>query len=96
MAVVGGGYGGATAARYIRMLDAAIEVVLVEPERGVRVVPAFQHGAGRFRGMADITVPYAGLERHGVRVVRDTRTAIDMDTRQVRLARGDADRASTT
>ena len=29
--VVGGGYGGATAARYIRMLDPSIEVTLIEP-----------------------------------------------------------------
>ena len=39
--------------------------------------------------MADITTPYSGLARHGVRVVRDTATAIDMEKKQVRLARGD-------
>jgi NADPH-dependent 2,4-dienoyl-CoA reductase/sulfur reductase-like enzyme len=40
--------------------------------------------------MADITTPYVGLERHGVKVVRDTATAIDVEKKQVRLARGAA------
>jgi sulfide dehydrogenase [flavocytochrome c] flavoprotein subunit len=44
---------------------------------------------GGFRTLADITTPYSGLERHGVKVVRDTATAIDMERKQVRLARGD-------
>jgi NADPH-dependent 2,4-dienoyl-CoA reductase/sulfur reductase-like enzyme len=39
--------------------------------------------------MADITTPYSGLARHGVRVVRDTATAVDMEKKQVRLSRGD-------
>src|SRR5258708_21636377 len=39
--------------------------------------------------MADITVPYEGLARRGVRVVRDSAIGVDMDKRQVRLAHGD-------
>ena len=38
--------------------------------------------------MADITVSYAGLDKHGVKRVRDTVTAIDADKKQVRLASG--------
>jgi NADPH-dependent 2,4-dienoyl-CoA reductase/sulfur reductase-like enzyme len=38
--------------------------------------------------MAELTTPYTGLMRHGVHVVRDTATAIDVDRRQVRLANG--------
>jgi len=40
--------------------------------------------------MADITRPYSGLERRGVRVVRDSATAIDVERKQVRLERGEA------
>jgi len=90
VAVVGGGYAGATAARYIRMLDASIEVVLVEPSEAFVSCPLSNMVLGGFKSMADITTPYAGLARHGVRVVRDTATAIDMERRQVRLAHGDA------
>jgi len=87
--VVGGGYGGATAARYIRRLDPAIEVVLVEPNEAFVSCPISNMVLGGFKSMADITVPYAGLAAHGVRVVRDTATAVDPQAKQVRLAGGD-------
>lgn len=90
VAVVGGGYGGATAAKYIRMLDPTIEVVLIEPNEAFVSCPISNMVLGGFRTMADITTPYSGLARHGVKVVRDTATAIDLERKQVRLARGDA------
>ena len=90
VAVVGGGYGGATAAKYIRMLDPAIEVVLIEPNEAFVSCPISNMVLGGFRTLADITTPYSGLARHGVKVVRDTATAIDLEKKQVRLARGDA------
>src|SRR5260370_40909543 len=75
--VLGGGYGGATAARYVRMMDPSIEVTLVEPNEAFISCPISNMVLGGFRTMGDITVPYSGLARHGVRVVRDTATAID-------------------
>jgi sulfide dehydrogenase [flavocytochrome c] flavoprotein subunit len=88
--VVGGGYGGATAARYLRLLAPGIDVVLVEPEAALVSCPLSNLVLGGFRTMADITVSHAGLERAGVKVVRDRATAVDAGRRQVRLARGDA------
>src|SRR5450432_4173278 len=87
--VIGGGYGGATAARYVRMLDPSIEVVLIEPNEAFVSCPLSNMVLGGFRTLADITVTYDGLARRGVRVVRDVATAVDMEKRQVRLARGD-------
>ena len=89
VAVVGGGYGGGTAAKYLRLLDPSIEVVLVEPNEAFVSCPISNMVLGGFRTMADITTPYSGLARHGVRVVRDTATAIDMEKMQVRLSLGD-------
>jgi NADPH-dependent 2,4-dienoyl-CoA reductase/sulfur reductase-like enzyme len=89
VAVVGGGYGGATAAKYIRMLDSTIEVVLIEPGEAFVSCPISNMVLGGFRTMADITTPYSGLAKYGVRVVRDSATAIDLDRKQVRLERGD-------
>src|SRR5438309_2884034 len=71
------------------MMDASIEVTLVEPNEAFVSCPISNMVLGGFRSMADITVPYSGLARHGVRVVRDTATAIDPQAKQVRLARGD-------
>ena len=90
VAVVGGGYGGATAAKHIRLLDPSIEVVLVEPNEAFVSCPISNMVLGGFRTMADITTPYSGLARHGVKVVRDTATAIDMERKLVRLTRGDS------
>jgi len=89
VAVVGGGYGGATAARYVRMLDPGIEVVLIEPNESFVSCPISNLVLGGFKTMGDITMPYTRLAAQGVRVVRDSATAIDVEKRQVRLARGD-------
>ena len=91
IAVVGGGYGGATAAKYIRMLDPRIEVVLIEPNEAFVSCPLSNLVLGGFMTLADITTPYANLgDRHGVRWVKDTATAVDVEKKQVRLAKGDA------
>ena len=88
--VIGGGYGGATAAKYVRMLsDYRINVVLVEPNEAFISCPMSNLVIGGSRQMADITTPYTALSRrHGVRVVRDVATAVDTQRKQVRLARG--------
>lgn len=88
--VVGGGYGGATAAKYIRMYDPGIEVILVEPNEAFVSCPISNLVIGGFKTIADVTTPYTGLaNNHGVKLVRDMATAIDTDKKQVRLAKGD-------
>ncbi|MFA7503994.1 MAG: NAD(P)/FAD-dependent oxidoreductase [Burkholderiaceae bacterium] len=89
--VIGGGYGGATAAKYIRMWsDYKISVVLVEPNADFVSCPISNLVIGGTREIADITTSYDALERaHGVRRVRDTVTRLDADARKVTLAGGD-------
>ena len=88
--VVGGGYGGATAAKYVRMWsDYQFNVTLVEPNAAFVSCPISNLVIGGSKTMADITTPYDNLSRrHGVKVVRDTATGIDADKRLVRLASG--------
>ena len=88
--IVGGGWGGATAAKYIRMWsDGRVDVTLVEPELDFVSCPLSNLVLGGSSRLADITVSYDNLaRRHGVRFVRDTATAIDADKRVVKLARG--------
>lgn len=88
--VVGGGFGGATAAKYIRLLsDHRIDVMLVEPNRQFISCPMSNLVIGGQRVIADITTPYDGLvNRHGVRMVHDTVTAIDPARRTATLAGG--------
>lgn len=88
--VIGGGYGGATAARYLRLWSGgAIEVVLVEREAEFVSCPASNLIIGGSRTLADITQTYAGLADRGVRLVRDEATRIDVEKKRVLLERGD-------
>jgi sulfide dehydrogenase [flavocytochrome c] flavoprotein chain len=88
--IVGGGYGGATAAKYIRMWsNGSIDVTLVEPNAEFISCPMSNLVLGGSKDLAFLTVSYDNLaRRHGVKVVRDTATAIDSDKRIVRLAGG--------
>ncbi len=88
--VIGGGFGGATAAKYIRLWEPRIEVTLVERNAEFVSCPISNLVLSGDKELADITVPYSGLAQHGVRVVQDEATAIDLDKKQVRLARGSA------
>jgi NADPH-dependent 2,4-dienoyl-CoA reductase/sulfur reductase-like enzyme len=88
--VVGGGYGGATAAKYLReWSDGRIDVTLVESNTAFVSCPLSNLVVGGSRELADITVSYDALaRRHGVRVVRDTAVGVDPGKRIVRLASG--------
>ena len=87
--VVGAGYGGATAAKYVRLWsEGTIDVTLVDPGEAFISCPISNLVLGGSKTMADITVSYAGLDKYGVKRVRDTVTAIDADKQQVRLASG--------
>ena len=87
--VIGAGYGGATAAKYLRLWsEGAIDVTLVEPNEAFISCPMSNLVLGGSRTLADLTVAYSGLDKHGVKRVRDTVTAIDADNRRVRLASG--------
>jgi NADPH-dependent 2,4-dienoyl-CoA reductase/sulfur reductase-like enzyme len=90
--VIGGGFGGATVAKYIRMWSGgAIEVTLVEPNAGFTSCPLSNLVLGGSKQIGDLMLPYQSLaNRHGVRVLRDYATSIDIDTRNVNLAGGGA------
>ena len=88
--VVGGGYGGATAAKYLRMWsDYRLQVVLVEPNDAFVSCPVSNLVLGGYKTMADITTPYDNLrKRHGVTLVKDRAERIDPAKKTVTLASG--------
>ena len=88
--VIGAGYGGATAARYLRMWSGgSIEVVLVEREAEFVSCPVSNLVIGGTKTLADITRTYTGLLDRGIRMVRDEATRIDVERGRVMLGRGD-------
>jgi NADPH-dependent 2,4-dienoyl-CoA reductase/sulfur reductase-like enzyme len=86
--VVGAGYGGATAARYLATWGGnAIDVTLVERDRAFVSCPLSNLVLGGSRTLADVTVAYDRIARR-VRVVHDSAIGVDARRRRVRLARG--------
>ncbi len=88
--VIGGGYGGATAAKYVRMLsNYQIDVVLVEPNDAFISCPISNLVIGGSKTMGDITTPYDKLRsNHGVIHARDLASRIDAAKKTVTLAGG--------
>jgi NADH dehydrogenase FAD-containing subunit len=88
--VIGGGYGGATAAKYVRVLsNYKISVVLIEPNNTFISCPMSNLVLGGSKTMAQITTPYTALSsKHGVSLVHDLVTAIDPAKKTVSLKNG--------
>ncbi len=87
--VVGGGYGGATAAKYLNLWSkGVVDVTLVEAGADFVSCPLSNLVLGGSKQLADITVSYEGLERRGIKVVHDTAIGVDAQKRVVKLARG--------
>ena len=87
--IVGGGYGGATAARYIKMWAPNVDVTLVERNAEFISCPISNLVLGGAKTMQDITISYDALaKKHHVKVVRDEAVAVDAEKKTVRLASG--------
>jgi len=86
--VIGGGYGGATAAKYLRMWsNGSIEVFLIERNAEFISCPLSNLVLGGTKTLSDITRGYAGLRSYGVQVLRDEATAINVEKKKVSLKR---------
>ena len=89
--IIGGGFGGATCAKYLRRADPSIEVTLVEREPNYITGPMSNAVIGGLRSMASITVSFAELaSRHGVRVIQGNVVEIDTVAQSVALEGGDS------
>ncbi len=87
--VIGGGFGGATAAKYVRWFDPSIEVTLIEPKQHYVTCPGSNWVIGGLKQMTDITRNYEALKtKHGVKIVHDWVSAIDPAARKLRLKGG--------
>lgn len=86
--VVGGGFGGATAAKYIKRFDPKIGVTLVEPSKRFVTCPFSNTVIGGLNTIDYITHGYDALKGLGVEVVHDSAAAVDGAKKQVRLAGG--------
>ena len=87
--VVGGGFGGATAARFLRRHSPDLRITLIEPARTHVTCPLSNTVIGGFRTLGQLEHGFDQLRASlDVAVIRDTVTAIDPAARQVRMAGG--------
>ena len=87
--VVGGGFGGATCAKYLRIYDPTLNVTLVEQNANHITCPGSNWMLGGLRKIEDLTQNYDALRnKHGVNVMHDRVTGVDPGKRLVTLASG--------
>ena len=87
--VIGGGYGGATCAKYIRKMAPGIDVTLVEQNKKYTTCPFSNTVLGGLKKIEDITHSYDNLKnRHGVKVVHDLAKEVDPVKKIVTLNSG--------
>ena len=88
--VIGGGYGGATAAKYLRLFsNNTAKVTLIEPNASFISCPLSNLVIGGTRTLADLTSPYDKLsKRHGIKIIQESVASIDPDKKVVKLSSG--------
>ena len=87
--VIGGGYGGATAAKYLRMWGDNIEVILLERNSTFVSCPQSNLVLGGSRTARDLTTDYNSLvNKYGVKFIQTEVTGIDARARAVALKDG--------
>jgi sulfide dehydrogenase [flavocytochrome c] flavoprotein subunit len=87
--IVGGGTGGATAAKYLKRADASIDVTLIEPnDTYYTCYLSNVYVLGGGKGIKSIAHKYDGLKKHGINVVHDMVTAIDAGAKKITVKSG--------
>ena len=88
IAVIGGGFGGASCARALRRLDPKLRVTLIEPNRIFTACPFSNEVIGGLRELSQQQFTYDKIAAEGVTVVAQAATAVDPQARTIRLSEG--------
>ena len=87
--VIGGGYGGAGAAKYTKMYVPNADVTLVEKNKTYYSCPFSNEVLGGDKPLDEIAFGYEGLAKRGINVVHEEVTGIDGGAKTVTLKNGD-------
>ena len=89
--IIGGGYAGTTAAKYIRMWsNGVIETVVIEQSAQFVSCPLSNLVLGGSKSINDLTFGYDLVQKnHGVKIVNDEVTAIDLTAKKISMKRGE-------
>ncbi|WP_069470124.1 NAD(P)/FAD-dependent oxidoreductase [Candidatus Marithrix sp. Canyon 246] len=87
--VIGGGSGGAIAAKYIRMADQNIDVTLIEQNKYYHTCFMSNEVLSGKRTIDSIKFSYDGLNKYGINIIHSRAINIDPVAKKVRLAGGE-------
>jgi sulfide dehydrogenase [flavocytochrome c] flavoprotein subunit len=87
--IVGGGTGGATAAKYLKLADPSINVTLIEKNAYYYTCYMSNEVLSGERTLDSLKFGYAGLQKRGINVVQAEVTAIDATAKVVKTSAGD-------
>jgi len=85
--IIGGGWGGATAAKYVRLTDPSIEVTVLEPNKEFISCPFSNLVVAGVESLKSLTLNYNGLRKHGVKIRHEAAAAIEPDKKRVRVGK---------
>ncbi len=88
LVIIGGGFGGASAARFARLNFPHLDVTVIEPQKHFVTCPYGNLLLGGTRTLSDITHQYVALKKRGINLIHDWADAIDPDKRLVKLRSG--------
>lgn len=87
--VIGGGFGGATAAKYLKLFDPSLDVTLIEKRKTYLSCPGSNEVIAGWRDMASLRRPSDGLQtRHGIQLIHAKVVEINPQKRIVELKDG--------
>lgn len=87
--VIGGGFGGATAAKYLRMWSPDLDVTLIERNKEFVSCPLSNRVLAGTATLSDLTRGYGDLgAKHGVKVVHDEVIEVDSAKQMVKTSSG--------
>jgi sulfide dehydrogenase [flavocytochrome c] flavoprotein subunit len=87
--VIGGGFGGATCAKYLRIYDSSLHVTMIEQNANYITCPGTNWVLGGFQKMEGLVHNYDALRnKYGVNVIQDRVTGVDPAKRLVTLSSG--------
>lgn len=87
--IIGGGTGGATAAKYLKLADPSINITLIEKNAHYYTCYMSNEVLSGGRTLDSLKFGYEGLQKRGITVVQAEVTAIDASTKRVKTSAGD-------
>lgn len=88
--VIGGGFGGATAAKYLKRRNPALDVTLVEPAQTYYTCPFTNLYFGGLRTFEQQGHGFDELRSLGVRVIHEYASGVDANAKKVSLSGGES------